>query len=99
MGGFVRPVSQVEQQSHLPAGIPTCIDFILKSGTVVVPSTEVSLRRCKALIEKYSDPPMDFADATLVVLAEELNTDMVFTLDQDFRIYRIRGRKQFRMLP
>ena len=42
---------------------------------------------------------MDFADATLVVLAEELNTDLVFTFDRDFRVYRIRGRKHFRVLP
>ena len=42
---------------------------------------------------------MDFADSTLVVLAEDLNTDLVFTLDRDFQIYRIRGRKRFRILP
>ena len=64
-----------------------------------VPSTDISLKRCRTLIEKYSDLPMDFADATLVVLAEELNTDLVFTLDQDFQVYRVRGRKQFRVVP
>jgi len=42
---------------------------------------------------------MDFADATLVVLAEELNTDRLFTVDQDFHIYRIRGRKTFQLFP
>ena len=41
---------------------------------------------------------MDFADATLVVLAEELNTDLVFTVDRDFMVYRIRGRKHFRVV-
>ena len=42
---------------------------------------------------------MDFADATLVVLAEELDTDLVFTVDRDFNVYRIRGRKHFRIVP
>jgi len=42
---------------------------------------------------------MDLADATLVVLAEELNTDLVFTVDRDFGVYRIRGRKPFRVVP
>ena len=42
---------------------------------------------------------MDFADATLVVLAEELNADTVFTFDRDFRVYRIRGRKAFTVVP
>jgi len=50
-------------------------------------------------MEKYADLPMDFADATLVSLAEELNTDLVFTVDKDFSVYRIRGRKNFRIVP
>jgi len=64
-----------------------------------VPSTEISLLRCRDLIKKYDDLPMDFADATLVVLAEELNTDIIFTVDSDFEVYRIRGRKRFRLFP
>ena len=85
--------------SEVRGGIAACIDFIVKGGVVLVPSTELSLLRCRSLIEKYADLPMDFADATLVVLAEELNTDLVFTADQDFGIYRIRGRKQFQIVP
>ena len=38
--------------------------------------------------------------ATLVVLAEEIGTDLVFTTHRrDFRVYRIRGRKSFRIVP
>jgi len=48
-------------------------------------------------MDKYAD--MDFADATLVVLAEDLNTDLVFTVDRDFDVYRIHGRKRFNMVP
>jgi predicted nucleic acid-binding protein len=32
-------------------------------------------------MRKYRDVPMDYADATLVALAEELDTRKVFTLD------------------
>lgn len=85
--------------SSVPGGVSTCLDFVLRSGIVVVPSSETSLRRCRLLIDKYSDLPMDFTDSTLVVLAEELNTDIVFTVDQDFTVYRIRGRKPFRIVP
>jgi len=84
--------------SHVSGGTLACIDFVVR-GTVLVPSTDISLKRCRTLIEKYSDLPMDFADATLVVLAEDLNTDLVFTLDGHFRVYRIRGAKQFRIFP
>jgi predicted nucleic acid-binding protein len=85
--------------SDLRGGPAACLDFILDGGVVLAPSTELTLRRCRTLIEKYSDVRMDYADATLVVLAEELNTDLIFTVDGDFRIYRIRGRRQFRLLP
>lgn len=43
---------------------------------------------------------MDFADATLVVLAEEADIDEVFTLDiKGFQAYRIHGRKSFKIWP
>lgn len=85
--------------SRVSGGAVSCIDFVLRGGVVVVPSTNASLRRCRDLMKRYSDLPMDFADSTLVVLAEELNTTAVFTLDRDFEIYRIHGRKPFSRIP
>jgi predicted nucleic acid-binding protein len=42
---------------------------------------------------------MDYADCTLVLLAERLKVTRVFTLDvKDFRIYRV-GRARFRIVP
>lgn len=55
------------------------------------------MARASALMDKYADQPMDFADATLVVLAERLDVRSIFTIDRDFRVYRI-GRKAFRWL-
>jgi hypothetical protein len=57
------------------------------------------IRRAESLMLKYEDLPMDFADATVVVLAELLGTFSVFTLDRrDFGIYRL-GRRKFGLLP
>jgi len=56
-------------------------------------------RRVAKLMERYSDRPMDLADATLVTLAEELGVKRMFTLDSDFGIYRIHGRARFELLP
>jgi predicted nucleic acid-binding protein len=43
---------------------------------------------------------MDFADATLVALTEELDCTSVFTTDRtDFSVYRVKGRKPFRIVP
>ena len=38
--------------------------------------------------------------ATLVVLAEELGTNLVFTTDlRDFDVYRIQDKRRFQILP
>jgi uncharacterized protein len=50
-------------------------------------------------MERYSDTPMDFADASLVVAAEVLKTNQIFTLDTDFNIYRIRDTAKFEVVP
>jgi predicted nucleic acid-binding protein len=77
-----------------------CVDFILQGGVNLVPQSHKSLSRAIVLMEKYNDIPMDFADATLVVLAEEADVDEVFTLDEKgFRAYRIHGRRSFRIWP
>ena len=56
--------------------------------------------RMHKLMEKYQDCPMDLADASLVVLAEDRGLRDIFTLDQqDFSIYRIHGKQPFRIWP
>ncbi len=54
--------------------------------------------RISALLTKYWDVPTDFADATLVGVAEREQLDAIFSLDDDFRIYRVR-RRALRMVP
>lgn len=103
-GPVVSTEAVLTEATHLlgrvSGGRKTCLDFFLAGGAFLVPSTQASLRRARALIEKYGDVPMDFADATLVVLAEELGTNRLFTTDrQDFSIYRIGGRKHFVIDP
>jgi len=57
-------------------------------------------KRCRELMNKYQDLPMDFADASLVVVAERENISTVFTLDhKDFEVYRTKHRKGFKLLP
>lgn len=77
-----------------------CLEFLLRDAFVVVPYSKAGLRRAAALMERYRKVPMDYADATLVALAEELRTDDVFTLDpRGFSAYRLGGRRPFRILP
>jgi predicted nucleic acid-binding protein len=62
-------------------GQKAALEFILRGAFQLVPSSHASLQRVVALMERYHNVPMDFADATLVALGEELDTDRVFTLD------------------
>ena len=69
------------------------------AGAIELPHFGKSeVARASALMAKYADLPMDFADATLVVLAERIGTMDVLTLDSDFAVYRI-ARKRFRLAP
>jgi hypothetical protein len=103
-----RPVVSTEavltEATHLLGGLEggrrACLDFFLSGAALLVPATNASLRRCRHLVGQYSDLPMDYADATLVVLAEDIGTNLVFTTDRrDFAVYRTKGRRRFEVLP
>ena len=103
-GQVVSTEAVLTESTHLlgriKGGAAACLDFFLSGGAVLVPSSPASLRRAHALIVKYADQPMDFADATLVALAEELAATTVLTTDRaDFSIYRLKDRTALRMLP
>lgn len=57
-----------------------------------------SLSAIQNLMRKYADTPIDFADACLIHMADELNTGDILTLDSDFRDYRWRKTKHFNLL-
>jgi len=68
----------------------------LRLGDIFPPE----LPRMRWLMAKYSDLPMDLADASLVVLAERLKLGKVFTIDRrDFRLYRPRHVRSFEVFP
>lgn len=45
------------------------------------------------LMKKYRDLPTSFADVCLVAMAESLPGTKVWTLDRDFRVYRMTNRR------
>lgn len=85
---------------RVAGGRSACLDFVLAGGAVLVPASRTSTVRCRELIARYADLPMDYADATLVALAEEARTDLVATTDRrDFHIYRMASGAAFRVVP
>ena len=66
----------------------------------VAPIDDADLAALDALMARYHDRPMDFADATLVHLARRESLRTIFTIDHDdFETYRIEGRRRFRIVP
>lgn len=47
----------------------------------------------RKLLLKYASLPMDFADACLVRMAELISDSEVWTIDEDFYVYRRHGRQ------
>jgi predicted nucleic acid-binding protein len=74
--------------------------FIRSGAVTVLPISDRDLPDLETLMRKYRDRPMDFADATLVHIAQRESLSTVFTIDHDdFETYRIGGRKRLRILP
>lgn len=74
------------------------IDFLdwINAGAVSIEAiTAPDLLRIKELTIKYADLPMDFADACLVFLGDKLEIDEIATIDRDFDIYRLKGKRPF----
>ncbi len=76
------------------------LDYVLRDIVTLIPSNVHSLKTIRSLMEKYSDLPMDFADATLVSLANESEVINIVTLDhRDFAIYRTSNNHGFEIFP
>ena len=66
----------------------------------LLPLEAGDLPRIRELIWKYRDRPMDLADAALVRVAERDRITTVFTVDRtDFEVYRLAGRRRFKIIP
>lgn len=100
-GRFVTTDAVVVEAMHLvsrsPAGPGLLIDFLFSSQATIHASMSADdLLQAGELMTKYADVPMDFADATLVLLAARLRITAVCTLDRrGFRTYRSGTRKAF----
>jgi uncharacterized protein len=73
----------------------------IRSGALMLGAIQGGeLPEVHALMFRYWDRPMDFADATLVYLARRESISTILTVDHsDFQTYCIEGRRKFRVLP
>lgn len=74
-------------------------EFVAASGATVHDYTQPQrLLGAASLMAKYADTPMDFADATLVLLADGVRIYDVLTLDRrGFSTYRTESGEALRI--
>lgn len=74
--------------------------FIIHGNLSIYDLDKSLLKMCHELMNKYHDLPMDFADASLVAVAEAEDIPTIFTLDhKDFKVYRTKHGRYFKLLP
>jgi predicted nucleic acid-binding protein len=94
----------VTEGTHLlgrvPGGPLAVLRFVLDGGAVLVPCSGRAIARAESLMRRYAELSIDYADATLVVLAEDMATPHILTLDRrDFTVLRWRERRAFQIHP
>ena len=73
--------------------------LLLDNLLVTYEIQERDYNRLFELMEKYQDRPMDLADASLVLAAEQTGARKILTLDSDFLFYRISNQDTFDIVP
>ncbi len=90
----------ISEACFLLAGQPRAVakigEYLERGMLTMVPVGGAAQPRIFALMEKYWKVPMSYADACLIWLAEFNARSRIFTLDSDFRIYRL---ERARMVP
>jgi uncharacterized protein len=86
--------------SASPDGPGLLAQFAIASGLEVFDLCQPrEVEIAAALMKRYRSTPMDFADATLVLLAEALDVREILTLDRrGFSTFRDRGRQPFKLV-
>lgn len=100
--GFVSTWPVLTEVTHLLAArvsASQAVAFIdgIARGACEIPDLPVdALVRAHALMRRYHDLPMDLADASMVILAEELEEGRILSTDQrDFEGYRWKNTRPF----
>ena len=103
-GRLVTSSAVITEAMHLLAaaanGPVLLAAFVAESGLEVYDLCQpADLADAAALMAKYADTPMDFADATLLLLAEHLSLRELATLDRrGFTVYRTRQGKALKLV-
>jgi len=99
-GSLVTTWPVVTEASHMLSfnieAQKNCLTWIKRRGVLIFDLTSDHIERLIEIMDKYSDLPMDLADASLWVASEEVRTVRIATFDSDFKVYRPRPGVSFK---
>lgn len=78
---------------RFPPGQHTLLTMLSRGSFTLPFNLSDHLPEITKLLKKYHDTPMDFADACLVRMVETSKETKVWTIDSDFRVYRLSNRR------
>jgi len=91
-GELITTWAVITEVSHmLDFNVKVQIDFlkwIERGGITLYELTCNDITFMRSMMEKYSDIPMDLADATLMYIANKERIKTIVSIDSDFDIYR-----------
>ncbi|HTV60375.1 MAG TPA: PIN domain-containing protein [Verrucomicrobiae bacterium] len=86
--------------ADLPKAQEALWEMVQRGALQLAPLGEADVPRIRELMRKYSNRPMDLADAALLCVAEREGLRKIFTVDRrDFSVYRLHGRTRPILLP
>ena len=81
-------------------GVPALAALLRRDAMRISFRLATDLEPVLSLMKKYADVPMDFPDATLVLIAEQSATDRILSLDRrGFASFRFGKNRRFKNLP
>lgn len=91
-GKLITSWAVITEVSHiLDFNLQVQIDFLKwceMGGIEVYTISQDEISNIRVMMEKYSDIPMDLADATLMYIANKESIKNIISIDSDFDIYR-----------
>lgn len=92
-------VTEAVHVIETPRGKDAIFEMLERRTLQLLPLDVGDIPRIRSLMHKYRTQPMDLADATLVRTAERDGLNHIFTLDRDFRVYRLGRDRPFTVVP
>jgi len=81
-------ITEVMHELFRPDVQEKLLTWIERGGLEIASQDQKAVAGLLKLIKKYSDMPMDLADATLMLYAEKTGLNEIATIDSDFCVYR-----------